>query len=185
MLCTSIYVLSESYLTYKHSNFNHLWPTLPSLCLSIKMWNVVNRGGRDVDCSGGPILLLERVGHSAMNISDGPANMTISHDTQTGQPVICLLQACLTKNKSHLWLKINFWIRRVSTCFHMRGFWISQQKLEISPLAPAMTIFILQPYCWKCGPYQIWIIYISFWSHFWGDSESGHQNLKFTLPHLL
>ena len=62
----------------------------------------------------------------------------------------------------------------VFTCFHMRGFWISKQKFEISPVAPAMAIFILQPHYGKCDPSQIRIIHISFWPHFQGDSESGH-----------
>jgi hypothetical protein len=32
---------------------------------------IVNQGDQDVDCSGGPILLLERVGCSFMYILDG------------------------------------------------------------------------------------------------------------------
>jgi hypothetical protein len=70
----------------------------------------------------------------------------------------------------------------VFTCFHMRGFWISKQKFEISPVAPTTTIFILQPHYGKCDPSQIGIIHIWLRPHFQGDSESDHQNLKFTPP---
>jgi hypothetical protein len=66
-----------------------------------------------------------------------------------------------------------------------RRFWIWSPKFEIHSAILATAIFILQPHFGKCDSYQIGIIYISFWPLFQGDSESGHQNLKFTLWHLL
>jgi len=59
-----------------------------------------------------------------------------------------------------------------------RRFWIWPPKFDTHSVILAVAIFILQPHCGKCDPYQLGIIYISFWPHFQGDSESGHQNFE-------
>jgi hypothetical protein len=91
---------------------------------------------------------------------------------------------------SHIYPSATFWemwflpnrdnLYIILTTFSRR-FWIWSSKLEIHSVALATAISILQPHFGKCDSYQIGIIYISFWPLFQGDSESGYQNLKFTL----
>jgi hypothetical protein len=67
-----------------------------------------------------------------------------------------------------------YWCMGLSVC-HLMWWELHFQQCSVA-LATAM--FIFWPHCRKCDPYQIWIIYISSWPHFQGDSESGHQNFE-------
>ena len=69
----------------------------------------------------------------------------------------------------------------------LRGFWISNQKFQIQPIASAITGLVLSASATsqKIWPSLIRVIYISSWPEFWGDSEYLIRNFKFSLWHLL
>ena len=67
----------------------------------------------------------------------------------------------------------------------MRRFWISNQTIQIQSVALAIAGLVCQPHFRNIWPSPIRVIYVSSWPDFWGDSGSGHQNLKFHLWHTI
>ena len=93
----------------------------------------------------------------------------------------CYSDFCCSATVQKIWPSPNVDDLYIILIRFWRRFQIWSPKFEIYSVAPTIAILIVQPQCGKREPHQMWMIYMSVWSNFQGDSESDHQNLKFTL----